>query len=501
MIRIVLAGLAVLAAVLALLTGESWLYAAAGGIGGVALGLGVHWWWTTYIAPESHGDRRRARGAYDEFGLSEVRPMAPSEGQKSEKQAARPSPNGADSSTSKKKGAPVAKKSASGKPVPAEGSTAAQETTEDQPGAAEGEQDTRITAFVRALRYTLHANTVALLVQEEMALEYRIAGLDSKNGHVQRTGTFSTSHPLLTAGMSRSKVTVRTLSDNPDLRDALNYYTDAPSADRGIDKVAFAPIQHAQQSATYFLVVDASEDVPLDHHHTQRLIARSAETLGSLLGYDPATLRPSVTAQTSQQSANSAKSQRSASKPPASPAAEKSESAERSSAQSSSDQGDVTADSVDITTPSPKVERQGPRPRLEIIAEEMEVARATDIPLALALVHVNRSEMLAEQGQDTVEQAEALLLDALEEMAAGQRVERFGELTYGIFYQGTIDDVEAWTVHTHQKMQRRSDLLKGGVSIGVTMMGPRHKHAKALRTEAMKALHESYKSGAPALID
>ena len=192
--------------------------------------------------------------------------------------------------------------------------------------------------------------------------------------------------------------------------------------------------------------------------------------LGHLLGYDPESLGPSI--------------------------------ADTSRASNENEMEESASDEVvDMTTPSPDVERQGPRPRIEIVAEEMERAYAENAPLALALVHLNRADMLAEQGQDAVDDAEAALRDTLQEAAPQQRVERFGELTYGVFHRAHVDVVEEWTLTVHRGMLRASGLLKGGVSIGVAMMAARHKTANDFRGDGMEALKEAYQSGAPVIID
>ena len=472
MIRFILAGLAVLLAVLAFLTGQSWLYAAAGGTGGVALGLVVHGLW---LQQQPSGTASQDTSDPGELGLSKVRPMTPPDDTESSGKSS--SSNGASTPSKEKTGAaPSEQRSASSESTPAE----AEHTSSSSEPSTEPEGDPRIVSFVRSLRHVLRAHTVALLAQEEMALEYRVAGLDSDSQSARRSGTFSSPHPLLTARMSHTDVTVRDLESEPKLREALNYYPEGPPS--ALQRVALAPIQHAQQSATYFLIVDGTANVPLQHKHTQRLLGQSATMLARLLSYDPNDLRPAVA---SPETDNSEKGS----------ADNSNEEAEQATSMSEDD------DIVDVTTSSPDVERQGPRPRIEIIAEEMEVARATDIPLALALVHLNRADMIAEQGQDAVQQVEGMLKEALEQAAPHQRVERFGELTYGVFYQADLSTVEAWTLDLHRGMLRADGRLKGGVSVGVGMMSPRHETAADFRGEVMRALHEAYKSGTPVIID
>ena len=500
MIRLILAGLAVLLAVLAFATGQSWLYATAGGTGGVALGLVVYQLWLR------HGPKTASQAARnddrDALGLSSVRPMTKrSDASASEAVSKSAASNGVENGSSdahEDEDAGVAAADSSSDQAAVQARDASHGSADDAARSTEGSAgsasqpakeaveadeatgpagDPRVEAFVQALRHSLHAHTVALLVQEEMALEYRIAGLDSAATSAQRSGSFSASVPLVTARMSHADVTVRSLSDEPRLREALNYYSDGLPP---LQHVAVAPIQHVQQSATYFLLADGDADVPLPHQHTKRLIAQGATMLGHLLGYDPTSLGPSI--------------------PSTERDSTRSDTADPT--QDGPSSGHAAADKMaDMTTPSPEVERQGPRPRIEIVAEEMDGAYASETPLALALVHLNRSDMIAEQGQDTVERAEQLLYETLQEAAPNQRVERFGELTYGVFHRAGVHDVEEWTLTVHRGMLRATGLLKGGVSIGVTVMGPRHETASDFRAEAMEALHEAYKSGAPAIID
>jgi hypothetical protein len=507
MIRLILAGLAVLMAALAFVTGQSWLYATAGGTGGVALGLAVYQLWLR------HGPKTASQAARnddrDALGLSSVRPMTESSGAKSsgakssESVSNSATSNGierARSTTDEGNDARSAGKKSSSDQTPSQARGASQGRSDKTAQGGEGSSgsaartakeaveadeakeaagDPRVEAFVQALRHSLQAHTVVLLVQEEMALEYRIAGIDSAATSVQRSGSFSASVPLVTARMSHADVTVRSLSDEPRLREALNYYSDGVPS---LQHVAVAPIQHAQQSATYFLLADGDADVPLPHQHTKRLIAQGATMLGHLLGYDPTSLGPSIPS-TERDSARTDTT------------------SDETKGDASSEHTAAEGEMVDMTTPSPEVERQGPRPRIEIVAEEMEAAYAAEAPLALALVHLNRADMIAEQGQDTVERAEQLLYETLQEAAPNQRVERFGELTYGVFHRAGLQDVEEWTLTVHRGMLRATGLLKGGVSIGVTVMGPRHETASDFRSEGMEALHEAYKSGAPIIID
>ena len=136
-----------------------------------------------------------------------------------------------------------------------------------------------------------------------------------------------------------------------------------------------------------------------------------------------------------------------------------------------------------------------PRPRREIIAEEMEQARARNQGLALALVYLNRAEALDE---DDVEKAELLLAARLREATEHQRVERFGELTYGVFYDGHPPD---WGEQVQQALAHETGLLKGGISIGIARLQDRHQHPDDFRADATKALSEAYETGMCTIVE
>ena len=99
---------------------------------------------------------------------------------------------------------------------------------------------------------------------------------------------------------------------------------------------------------------------------------------------------------------------------------------------------------LDSATPEPASTESSLRPRREIIAEEMEQARARNQVLALALVYLNQAEDIAATSEAAVAEAEGLLRLRLGQAAYNGRVVRFGELTYGVFYDGNLLEVEAW---------------------------------------------------------
>jgi hypothetical protein len=130
----------------------------------------------------------------------------------------------------------------------------------------------------------------------------------------------------------------------------------------------------------------------------------------------------------------------------------------------------------------------------------MEAANATEAPLALVLVHLNRAEAIARQGDDAVASTERLFRARLEQAAPGQRVERFGELTYGIFVRQGPADVEDWAIDLKETMDAETGDLEGGVSVGVVVQGDSHTDPEHLRADATAALRESYETGTCAIV-
>ncbi|MFT5142010.1 MAG: hypothetical protein ACI80V_001947 [Rhodothermales bacterium] len=132
------------------------------------------------------------------------------------------------------------------------------------------------------------------------------------------------------------------------------------------------------------------------------------------------------------------------------------------------------------------------RPRREIIAEEMSAARGASRPLALALVYLNRANALVENDRPS---AESALESRLHAESGGGRVERFGELTYGILKTDTADHVADWASGLQARFNLETDQLRGGISIGIAMLADRHRGADSLRADATTALRESYETG------
>lgn len=147
------------------------------------------------------------------------------------------------------------------------------------------------------------------------------------------------------------------------------------------------------------------------------------------------------------------------------------------------------------TSPQADEASGAPRPRREIIADEMEQARTLSHPLSLALVYLNKGEALSGDGVGDVQDLEDQFESRLRSVALDARIERFGELTYGIFYHGAHDSLADWASRIKDAFPEEEKIFEGGVSIGVAPFQERHDAADELRSEATAALQESFESG------
>jgi len=157
-----------------------------------------------------------------------------------------------------------------------------------------------------------------------------------------------------------------------------------------------------------------------------------------------------------------------------------------------------SADAPATASTSVPTEEPAPRSRLGIISEEMESARSADHSLAFALVWHGDAELVAEEGDDAIAEAEHHLQTFLETASPDGRVELFGELTFGIFHQVEAADAEAWA-----RSVRETEWPNGEappVHIGIAMLGDRHESADDFRADAMTALHEAYSGGLECVI-
>jgi hypothetical protein len=141
------------------------------------------------------------------------------------------------------------------------------------------------------------------------------------------------------------------------------------------------------------------------------------------------------------------------------------------------------------------------RPRREIIGEEIERAHRGHVPLALALVYLNEAERIAGRGETDVTRAERILAGRLRKSAPDARVERFGELTFGVLFKAAGPEVEAWAVDVQRDLIGATGLLEGGVSIGIALLQDRHADADSFRRDATDALREAFESGTCTIVE
>jgi hypothetical protein len=468
MIRALVAIIAVLVVVLAFIFDQPWLYGAAAVLLVGALGYLAYHLWQAYRSqpPVPSGTEPLGDASDEELGIMDVRPQ-----EEADVDAGEDGPvPGSDatlhtdadaSEEAEEEGASEAAGEDSADNWPESVMSDEEMTTSGLP--VHSHERPVLGPYLESLRAALGAQSVGLLVQEEVVLEYRIEALASVQPDVQHTGTFETQEPLLTATMSRQPVTVRSLDDIG--REDLQYYGTVPA----ITQVALAPVSRPNSSDTVFLLADATAEVDLGASQARSLLERFADTMGVLLDIDD-------------------------------PEGERGETTDVEPMAAEDDASNGATEAPDTGTQAESDSEDGaPRPRREIIAEEMEAADAADDALALVLVHLNRAESIARKGPEAVTSAERHLRSRLEDAAPGQRVERFGELTYGIFVRSGVDEVEAWAANLQDTMAQEAGELEGGVSVGVAVRDARHD-PDALRTDATDALLEAYETGTCTII-
>lgn len=463
MVRYLLVLLAVLVAVLAFLFDRSWLWIGAGvifagGVGLVAWRLWTAFWTDGDISPRPSTQSEASDESLEDLGIVDIRPQedtatkstAPSGRDGGERAGSRSESKGAESSEDH----PATN-------APSDSTqSASNETRETTPTGPVVTDDALVLGpLLLSLRAALEAQTVCLLVQEEVALTYRIEALASIRPGARTAGTFDTQTPLVTASMSRHSVTMRTLAETELAIEDLGYYEAPPN----IDHLAVAPLPRPDEPSTTFLLADATKGTDLGARWAQNLIEHFAETVDLLLSRDKSELEvPSRKQQGRSEEASGAM---------------------------------PTADAVPESEEGPG---ETPRPRREIVAEEIEAAEGASGELALVLVHLNRAESIARRGDEAVASAERLFRARLEHVAPNQRVERFGELTYGLFFRGGANAVEPWVTDLEQTLSHEEGELEGGVSVGVAVWDDHD--AETLRTDATDALHEAYKTGTSTIV-
>ena len=284
MIRALVTFAALLLVVLAFVLDQPWLYgAAAVALVGTLGYLGRHFWiayrQNTTTGPATN-DAGPTEDSLEDLGIMDVRPQEGEgeEGAGSEQE-----------SSSSRPSAPEESSDGSSEPKDDEEwpeSVLSEEERESMTGqggiSQRGHLDEHpvLGPFLESLRAAVGAQSVALLLQEEVALEYRIEAIASVQMDVQVEGTFSTQEPLLSAAMSQEPVTVHSVDDAA--RHDLRYYETVPA----ITQVALAPIVQPDSSTTVFLLVDATAEIDLGTSRVRNLLARFARTVALLLDVD-----------------------------------------------------------------------------------------------------------------------------------------------------------------------------------------------------------------------
>lgn len=299
-----------------------------------------------------------------------------------------------------------------------------------------------LVPFLHAVQAAVGATTVCLLKQDETGLRYHLEAVVSKNGYARSYGDFTTKTPLLPGRKARKPVTLLRVGGKGISPKSLGYYAEPIIAVR---QIALAVIPQPDNDAPYILLADTMEEGGLGTRRQRTLLEQFAGVLGTIL-----------------------------------------------------DAHETLEEAVEEA--EPEIEEAEPRPRRDIIAEEMRNARVLELPLSLALVYLNRAEEVAEQGQEAVLDAEATLEAHLRTHAEGTdafRIERFGELTFGVFYRGGLEEVESWAVDLQNEL---AGPLEGGVSIGIAVMQDHHESPDTFRADATEALREAFESGTCTII-
>ena len=291
--------------------------------------------------------------------------------------------------------------------------------------------------YLQAYRAIAQANTVCLLRQPKRAPQYHIEAIVSLNGNARGNGLFVSKTPLLQWEHRRPGLHVLRASEDQLSGNVCGYYRQRVA----VKEVVLFPVPVPSSLAQYVLLADAMREHILDSEEKQLLSSHFAHLLGNIL-------------------------------------------------------------EMGICDELLQESKEDVRPRSEIIEEEIWQARDQGTPLALALVYLNRAEEVADEGgKRVVMQAESLLVQRLRETVQGARVERFGELMFGVFFKEEGVAVEQWAIRLQQDMLSYSGLLEDGVSIGIALLHEGNASAEALRREATEALREAFDTGMCTIVE
>lgn len=121
--------------------------------------------------------------------------------------------------------------------------------------------------------------------------------------------------------------------------------------------------------------------------------------------------------------------------------------------------------------------------RRAIISQEMSHARSNNIPLILALAYRADAESIENNGGTAIAEAERNFRLFLEDHSVNCRLERFGDLMYGVFINADPDVVEDWAL----RMQDAADAEGIPLVLGAARMRDQVE-PDALRADAVNAL-------------
>ncbi len=291
--------------------------------------------------------------------------------------------------------------------------------------------------YLQAYRAIAQANTVCLLRQPKRAPQYHIEAIVSLNGNARGNGLFVSKTPLLQWEHRQPGLHVLRASEDQLSGNVCGYYRQRVA----VKEVVLFPVPVPSSLAQYVLLADAMREHILDSEEKQLLSTHFAHLLGNIL-------------------------------------------------------------EMGICDELLQESKEDVRPRSEIIDEEIWQARDQGTPLAMALVYLNRAEEVVDEGgKRVVMQAESLLVQRLRETVQGARVERFGELMFGVFFKEEGVAVEQWAIRLQQDMLSYSGLLEDGVSIGIALLHEGNASAEALRREATEALREAFDTGMCTIVE
>jgi hypothetical protein len=326
----------------------------------------------------------------------------------------------------------------------------------DVPASGDGEvaapkqlsffRQSAIQAHLTALKDSLEAYTVALMMADIAASKYRTVRIVSDSRRLSAIRFF----PFKGHFLSRllPEATVLRVASEELRREDLSYY----SREEAIDRLMVAPVMREEQVAG-FLVADFKKNSPKLTKAQKDVLAAGGLLMGSLLALRGGSLE-------------------------AEPAVE------------------AAPEATESDRPMLRLVSSGSRsPQNEVIREEMRWAREAQHPLALALVFLDDKATITSRGPSAVMEAEQWMRSRLEEIAPEGRVEHFGELGFGVFHHKDVDFVESWVSTTQGSFLTTEVAIEGSLVVGVAMLCDEHERPEDLQSDAARALRAAYETG------